>query len=377
MKNIAYVTGTRADFGIITPLLKKIEQSSDCKLQLFATGMHLVPEFGQTVDLVKEKFPTLKIIDVKTDNKDKNGMAVFAGKFLNKVVDEFKKERPDLVLVHGDRVEMFCTALASFYLNLPIVHTQGGDKTTTWDDSARHAITKLAHLHFPATENSAERIKKMGEEEWRIQIVGTLGLDAVFSVNTLSRRELFQKLGLIYDSKIILVLLHPVSEQLDNGREHMKIVLNAVKRFNLPTVIVYPNTDSGSDQIIEEINKQKSNPLFKVFENLDYETFISLEKEADCWVGNSSAGVVESASFKTPVVNVGSRQTGREKGINVIDTEYSEDEIYQAINKSLNDQIFLKSLELCINPWGDGKATERIMRVLESITIDSKLLTKS
>lgn len=377
MKKIAYITGTRADFGLVTPLLEAIEKSQCLKLILYATGMHLMPNFGNTINLVRDKFPKAHIIDVKFKDDSKIEIAAFAAKFLNAAFNELKKSTPDMVFVHGDRVEMLCTALLALYLGIPIVHTQGGDKTATVDDSARHAITKLAHLHFPATKKSAKRIRLMGEEDWRIHTVGTMGVDALLRVKTLSRQELFKKLNLQFSSKVILVLQHSVSEAVRESGRQMQNTINAVKRFNLPVVVIYPNTDAGCSDIIKVINKEKNNPLFRIFNNLDHSTFVSLEKEADCWVGNSSAGVVESASFKTPVVNVGMRQDGRESGINVIDVGYNKTEIYQAAYKSLYDESFKKSLEKCTNPWGNGRATEKILQVLENIQIDSKLLTKN
>lgn len=376
MKKIAYISGTRADFGIETPLLKAIEESKELELQLFATGMHLLPEFGETVRIVRRNFPNVKIINVNIDNKNKDGMADFAAELLPRIVRQFKENRPDLVLVHGDRIEMLCCSVASLYLGIPVVHVQGGDKTTTLDDSVRHAITKLSHLHFPATEQSAKRIRMMGEEEWRIQVVGTMGVDALLKVSTLSREDLCHKLNLSFNSKIILVTLHPTTEEINRAGEQMQIVLNAIKRFNLQTVIIYPNTDPGSDQIVEIINHEKGNSQFRIYKNLDFDTFVSLEKEVDVWVGNSSAGVVESASFKTPVINVGNRQEGRERGNNVIDAGYDEDEIYKVIEKSLFDKDYINSLKNCANPWGDGKATQKILKTLEEIKIDKKLLNK-
>lgn len=375
-KKIAYISGSRADFNLEAPLLREIDQSKVLDLQLFVTGMHLMPKFGKTVNLVKEKFPKSSIINIKFEKDSHEGMAIFAVKFAKEIVNEFKKNRPDLVLVHGDRIEMLCTTLVAFYMGLPIIHVQGGDKTSTVDDSARHAITKMSNLHFPATKKSAERIKMMGEESWRVNVVGTMGVDALLEVQTLSKTNLYKKLKLSTNSKFILVLYHPISEEMDLSGEHMQKIINACKRFNIPVVIIYPNSDPGSSQIIEVINKEKNNPLFRIFKNLDYSTFVSLEKYVDVWVGNSSAGVVESASFKTPVVNIGIRQNGREKGINVIDVGVDEEEIYLAIKKSLYDQKYLKSLEKCVNPWGDGKATKRILRILENLAIDKKLLIK-
>ncbi len=376
MRNIAFISGSRSDYGLEMPLLQAIKKTKEIKLQFYATGMHLMPKFGYTIDLIKRDFPNVGTINVKFEGDLKESTAVFAGKLLQAVVYEFKRNRPDIVIVHGDRVEMMCTSLAALYLGIPIAHIQGGDKTSTVDDSVRHAITKLANLHFPATEESAQRIRLMGEETWRIHVVGSMGIDALLEVKTLSREELFKVLDLPFSSKFLLVLYHPVSEEVEKAGEQMQNIFSAVTRFNLPVVVIYPNADPGSNAIIKKIKDHQRNPLFRVFANLDHSTFISLEKEVDCWIGNSSAGIVESASFKTPVVNVGVRQKGREKGNNVIDTGYSEDEIYQAIHKSLFDESYLKTIQSCVNPWGDVKATERILRILENTPIDSKLLTK-
>src|SRR3989344_122629 len=375
-KKIAYISGTRGDFGLETPLLEAIEKSQKLELQLFVTGMHLMPEFGKTVNLVKRKFPNAGIINVWFNEDSSEGMVIFSAKFMEAVVREFKKRKPDLVLVHGDRIEMLCAAVVALYMGLPVIHLQGGDKTTTVDNAARHAITKLSHLHFPATKKSGQRIKMMGEESWRIKVVGTMGLDALLRVKTLPRLSLCKKLNLPASSKFILVLQHPISEEVSLSGKHMHKILLAVKKFDLPVVIIYPNSDPGSSEIIKIISNEKNNPLFRIFKNLDHSTFVSLEKHADVWVGNSSAGVVESASFKTPVVNIGTRQAGRERGNNVIDVDYDEEKIYLAIKKSLYNQEYLRSLKNCINPWGYGKTTKKIMRVLENLQIDDKLLIK-
>lgn len=189
MRKISYISGTRSDYGLEVPLLQAIRKSKKTELQLYATGMHLMPNFGYTIDLIKKEFPKVGIINVKFTDDSCEARADFAAKLLQAIVYEFKKNRPDIVLVHGDRVEMLCVSMAALYLGIPIAHTQGGDKTSTVDDSARHAITKFANLHFPATERSAQRIRLMGEENWRINVVGTLGIDALLGVKTLSAKN--------------------------------------------------------------------------------------------------------------------------------------------------------------------------------------------
>lgn len=376
MKKITYISGTRADFGLESLLLKTIESNPNFKLQLYATGMHLMSEFGDTIKLVEEKFPNVEIIDVKFKTNDQFGMAEFSGELLTEIVKVFSKDRPDLMLVHGDRVEMLCAAVACLYLGILVAHVNGGDKTTTVDDSTRHAITKLSHIHFPATKEGAERIKLMGEESWRIHEVGALSLDTILNEKLLSKSEVFKFLNRDENSQFILVTQHPVSEEIDMAANQMQTTLNAIRKFNIPTIVIYPNADAGSREIIDVIERERNNPQFIIFPNLDYQTFLSLEKEADVWVGNSSAGVVDSTSFGTPVVNIGTRQTGRPVGKNVLHVDYSESEIYSAIKKSLFDKDYLETLKDLVSPWGEGKAVPKIIKVLEDLKINKKLFMK-
>lgn len=374
-KRIACITGTRADFGILTPLLHAIEQSDTLALTLYATGMHLMKDRGYTLDEVKYYVPQVQIIQA-TFPKEDHGMAFFAASFLPKVIDTFSKNRPDLVLLLGDRGEMLCAALACLYLRIPVAHIHGGDKTQTVDDAARHAITKLSHLHFTPTRLAMRTVLQMGEERWRVHLVGALGLDSLLSTPLLSREALCKNLGLSSSEPFALVLQHPVSEEVDMARRQMIETLEAIKKTKIQMVVVYPNADTGSHAMIKVIEQYRKEPTVHIFKSIDHATFISLEKHTDVWVGNSSAGVVESSSFKTPVVNVGLRQHGRPQGTNVVNVEYHAQKIYDAVQKCLYDTNFKRKLHGCKSPWGDGKTTSRIMNVLETIHLDQRVLTK-
>lgn len=376
MKKVVYVSGTRADFGLMTPVLRAIRKSKKLKLQLYATGMHLMPEFGKTFKGVKKEFSGAIAIPAIFDSDDRAGMARFAGEFLSKLIPAFSMNRPDIVLVLGDRVEMLLTATAALYFGIPIAHIHGGDKTSTVDEVARHAITKMAHTHFAATKESAERIKKMGEEDWRIHVVGAPALDVILNEKLPNRAEIFRKLKLNPKEKFILVTQHPVSEELQSAGKHMKEILAAVKSFGLPVVAIYPNADAGGKNMISVIDKEKRNLLFHIFPSLPYKDFLALEREAAVWVGNSSAAMIESASFGTPVVNIGARQLGRLRVGNVIDVGYNRRAIQSAIKKSLYDKTYLAGLKKIKNPWGDGKTSPRVVKILENLKLDSKLLTK-
>ncbi len=375
-RKIAYVSGTRADFGLMTPILHAIGWSKKLKLQVYVTGIHLLPEFGNTVNQVKKEFKNCRIINATFKTDDRIGMANFTGDFLEKLIKVFSKDRPDFVLTLGDRPEMLCTAMACLYLGIPTGQVHGGEKTFTVDELARHAITKLSHIHFAATEESAERIEKMGEEKWRIHVVGAPALDMILNEKLPDRKTLFKQLGLNLQQKIILLTQHPVSEQWQEADKQIRETLAAVKTFNLLVVVTYPHADAGGRKIIREIEKEKNNPLFHIFPSLEYKKFLALEREAGVWVGNSSAAMIESSSFKIPVVNVGIRQLGRQRGENVIDVGYNRNEIRRAIEKSLNDKRYLAKIKQIKNPWGDGKTGPRVARILERLTIGPKLLIK-
>jgi GDP/UDP-N,N'-diacetylbacillosamine 2-epimerase (hydrolysing) len=376
MKKIAYVTGTRADFGLMLSILKAVDYSTELELQVYATGMHLMRSFGRTVDQVRKEFPQTELIEAIYESDDRTGMAKFTGDLLPQVVKAFAQSRPDFVLTLGDRPEMLCVALACLYLGIPTGQVHGGEKTSTVDEMSRHAITKLSQVHFPATEESAERLRKMGEDEWRIHVVGAPALDTILNEKLPTREELFTELGLNPSLQTILLTLHPVNEEAGGTTKQMEVTMAALKIFNLPVVVIYPNADAGGRAMIEVIEREKDNPLFRIYPSLNYKQFLALEREVAVWVGNSSGALIESASFKTPIVNVGTRQTGRQRGGNVIDVDYDVDGIVRAIRKSLCDEGYRKQISFVTNPWGDGKTGPRVAKILEELVIDPRLMMK-
>lgn len=365
IKKIVYLTGTRADFGLMTPVLTAIRKDGAFNLKIFATGMHLMPRFGRTIREVKKKFPEASIINVVFTSDKKKSYRDFVNKLTPELLKVFKKNKPDLVLVLGDRIEMLCAAKAAARLEIPVAHIQGGDKTTTIDDAIRREITKLSRLHFTATEDSAARVRKTGKNAKSVFVVGSPGIDMIKNAKLFTREEICKKSGLNPAKKFILVTQHPVSEHVDGAGGQMRETLEAVKSFGLPIVVIYPNADPGSGAMIREIEKARKNFLFKIFKSLPYKDFLSLEKEAAVWVGNSSAGVIDSASFQTPVVNVGKRQFGRPHGANVIDVGYDKKEIIRAVKKCLFDKKFIAKIKDIKNLWGDGRAAGKIVKVLK------------
>ncbi|OGY63552.1 MAG: UDP-N-acetyl-D-glucosamine 2-epimerase, UDP-hydrolysing [Candidatus Harrisonbacteria bacterium RIFCSPLOWO2_02_FULL_41_11] len=375
-KKIAYVSGTRADYGLMTSILKAIDKSPKLELSLYATGIHLMPKFGETAKDVKGEFSQTKRIPAVFESDDRLGMAKFSGEFLQKLVNEFNKNRPDFVLTLGDRPEMLAVAVACLYLGIPTGQISAGDRSFTVDELARHAITKLSYLHFPATKEAANRVIKMGEEAWRVHTVGAPGLDVILNEKLPSRKEVENYLNLKPGGKFILLTQHPVSEEWRESGKQIKETLAALKKFKFPIVATYPHADAGGLKIIKVLEKEKTNPLFRIFPNVPYKMFLALQREAAVWVGNSSGAIVESSSFKTPVVNIGIRQLGRQHGDNVINVGYNSREIAVAIEKSLHNNKYLKKLSAIKNPYGDGRTTKRVIRVLEQLKLNVALLKK-
>ena len=351
-RSVAFVTGTRADFGLMLPVLRAIAKSPNLRLVVYATGMHLMPELGDTITEVESEFPDAIRLPATFAGDTRAAMAAFSSSLLSALVPRLAEDKPDILLTLGDRPEMLSAAHACLYLGIPTAHVHGGDVTSTVDEVARHAITKLSHLHFPATPDSAERILKMGEEPWRVHVVGAPALDRILNEKLPTREELFAKLNLDPRERILLVTQHAVSGEEESAASHMEETLDAAKRFGLPVVAIYPNADAGGRRMIDVI-----------------------EREAAAWIGNSSGAMIESASFKTPVVNVGTRQLGRLRGSNVIDVPHDREAIASAIARALDD-AFRASLGDVTNPWGDGATGPRVARILEEIVVDSRLLSK-
>lgn len=380
IRKIAVVTGTRAEYGILKPLLIKIKESKNLELNLIVTGLHLLEKYGLTIKEIEEDgFEITNIIEMY----DKcEGGVTYHGKALAKGIAGFTSSlseiKPDILVVFGDRLEPLAATLAAATLRIPIAHIHGGDKTDSGhiDESIRHSITRFAHIHFTATEEHTQRLINMGEEVWRIFKVGALNLDSIINQKPTLKENLARKLGMNSDDKIIVCVFHPVHLQKELAGTQMHEIMEAIKEIEIQTVIIYPNNDPGGQNIIEEIEKCKNVPFIRIFPNLSHQEYISLLKYADILIGNSSSGIIEAPSLKLPVINIGSRNVGREHVDNVIFVDAEEEKIVDAIKKALYDGDFKEKVKQCINPYGDGKASERIIKVLSEIKIDKRLLQK-
>ena len=374
-KKIAYVTGTRADFGLMTPVLRAVQKSAKLSLSVYATGMHLMPQFSRTITVVRKSFPDVKAIKAILQENTPAGTALFLAGALAGVTKAFSKNRPNLVLLWGDRPEMLATAAACLYLKIPTAHLHGGERSGTGDEVARHAIAKLSSLHFTATRDAADRVRKMGEDAWRIHVVGAPALDTILRAALPSKRAVSAFASVPREGKFVLLVQHPGEAYASAGSE-MEETIAALKKLALPVVAVYPNADAGSERIIRILESKRRNPLFRIFKNIPHEMFLALERDAAVWIGNSSAALIEGASWRTPVVNIGERQKGRLRGKHVIDVRSARADIAAAVEKALYNRRFRKALRTTDNPWGDGKTGPRVAKLLEQLTIDDHLLNK-
>jgi GDP/UDP-N,N'-diacetylbacillosamine 2-epimerase (hydrolysing) len=376
-RKILYITGTRADYGLMQSVLREIEKLPNMELEIIATGMHLMEEFGMTVNEIKKDKFRIHEIDATFEGDDKESTANFIGKFIQLLTTKVKEIKPDIILLIGDRAEMLGGAIVGSYMGIPVAHVHGGDVSSTVDEHARHAITKLAHLHFPATKKSASNILKMGEERWRVHTVGSPSLDGMFDGQSAKPEKLERKYGIDSSKQLILAVQHPVSIEYSSAAAQMKETLEALVKLEKQTVLVYPNADAGGRAMISEIRRYEGCSFLKIFKNIPRSDYLGIMRLASAMVGNSSSGIVEAPSFRIPVVNIGTRQEGREKAGNTIDVGYDRGEIVMAMKKALEDKEFRQKVTRYKNPYGNGKAGEKIARILSRIEIDDALLQKS
>ena len=375
-RKILYISGTRADYGLMENTLKEINKHPKLELEIVVTGMHLMEEFGMTINEIKKNRFKIHEIDATYENDNKESMANFIGKFVQLLTKKVNEIKPDIILLLGDREEMLAGAIVGTYLTIPVVHIHGGDISSTVDELARHAITKLAHIHLPATKNSAERIIKMGEDPSNVFVVGAPGLDSILNENLIEPTKLSEKYNLDLSKPILLLVQHPVTAEVENAPTQIRETLEAISELRYQTILIYPNADAGSRKMIDVIKEYKKYIFIKTFKNIPHKEYLSLMRITSVMVGNSSSGIIEAPSLGLPVINIGSRQEGRERAENVIDVDYDREQIKIAIKKAFYDKDFKKKVKNCLNPYYRCKTGKHIADILSRIKIDKKLLQK-
>ena len=380
-RRIAVVTSSRADYSHLYWPLKLLLEHPAVELRLIAMASHLSPEFGSTVrEIEKDGFPIAARIESLLSSDTDVGMAKSIGVAVLSLADTLGEMRPDLLLLIADRYEMLAPASVALSLRIPIAHIEGGEISEgAIDDAVRNAITKMSHVHFTSTETARERVIAMGEEPWRVHRAGAPSLDHLRRGRLLSREEVESACDIDLRIPAMLVAYHPVTLERNTTAEAAALfeaLEQIASQDSMQILFCYPNADAGSRSLIERTRAFLSrHASARLFVNLDAVTYWSLLRCVDLMLGNSSSGIMETASFALPTVNVGLRQKGRERARNVLDAQPDAAAILARIAEA-RSPAFRASLEGMANPYGDGHAAERIIEVLTSVPLGPQLLVK-
>tara|TARA_Y100001970_G_C14257725_1_gene876793 strand:- start:5798 stop:6955 length:1158 start_codon:yes stop_codon:yes gene_type:complete len=377
MIRVAVVSVARSDYSIIKPVLLKLYKDSDFKVDFYVSGMHLSKKFGYTIkEIEQDKIKIRDKLNTNFDSDTKFSISKSISKGVLKYAEVYEKNRPDLLIITGDRFEMLAAVIASIPYNIVIAHLRGGELTYgAFDDSIRHSITKFSHIHFCTTKDHAKRINQMGEEKYRIKIVGCPSLDNIKNMNFLSLKELSVKYNIIIKTKPILVTYHPSTKHPETTQNDIQELIRALEKFNQTIIFTAPNADTNNNIIDKKIRsfcKMKKQAFY--IKNLGTVNYYSLLKVALIMVGNSSSGISEAASFKLPVINIGDRQQGRSTSKNVINCKEFD---YKLIVKKINVGItnsFRKKIKN--NIYQRNKTSINIVNYLKKLFYKPNILNK-
>ncbi|MBI4994106.1 UDP-N-acetylglucosamine 2-epimerase (hydrolyzing) [Candidatus Peregrinibacteria bacterium] len=381
-KKICVIIGSRANYGSIKSAMRAIKNHPELELQLVVGASALLDRYGSVVNLIeKDGFKVDEKVYMLVEGETLATMAKSTGLGLMELATIFEKLRPDVVLTVGDRFETMATAIAASYLNIPLAQTMGGEISGTIDESIRHAVAKLAHIHFPACEQARERIIRMGEDPENVHLVGCPRMDTVAEIlknwdGVLDQALIKIGVGGEFDlsKPFVLVSQHPVTTEYGEGEKQITETISAVKEIGLPVVMLWPNADAGSEHVARGIRKfreHEDDSHFHFFKNLSSDDYIKFMAKTACLIGNSSSAIREGAFLGTPAVNIGTRQQGRQRGKNVIDCGYDRKGIISAIKKQLNNGRYKQE-----PIYGDGKAGQRIADILakKEVNIQKRMM---
>ena len=366
---IFIVTERRADFSRFKPILKLIKKDKKLKYCLAVTGLHVSKKFGFTIkEIINEGFKINYKFNMFDENyyfeNDGAAMTIAMSKAFNNLSRILKRDKPDLILSGFDIAANFAVTVCGAHMNIPVAHIQGGEVSGTIDESLRHAMTKFSHIHFTANNETKERLIRMGEMPKYIFPVGCPSIDALISEKLVSREKILEKFKIDILKPFTVIIQHPVTTELKKSKHQMMETIYAVKKFPIQHLVVFPNNDAGSKNILKSILKNNLNytPTLNLSE---YKTIL---KSCSVLIGNSSSGIHEASTFKTPVINIGTRQSGRMKPKNIINVNHNQREICKAIKKTLNIN-FLKGIKNLKNPYGDGSSAKKIVKILKKINL--------
>lgn len=354
-RKIVFLTGTRADFGKLKPLINKIERSDNFDNYVFVTGMHTLSKYGSTYDEVRKQ--NYKEMYVFMNQTHTTAMDIILANTIIGFSNFINEVKPDMIIVHGDRVEALAGAIVGSLNNILVAHIEGGEISGTIDELIRHSISKMSHIHFVSNNEAKQRLIQMGELESSIYVIGSPDIDIMYSDNLPTINETKKHYEIPWDN-YSLCIYHPVTTEHENTKKDINQVLSAAIESDKKYVVIYPNNDTGSDEIIEEIDKLNSNDNFKIFPSIRFEHFLTLLKNSEFIMGNSSVGSRVSEIFGVPSINIGTRQKNRTKSNNIINVNPKKDDILEGI-----DKIHTKKI-IPISHFGEGKSTENFYNIL-------------
>ena len=369
MKKICIVTGTRAEYGLLKPLIDRVILEEGFKLQLIVTGMHLSPEFGMTYDsIVKDGYVNIEKVEILLSSDTAVGISKSMGLAMISFAEIFDRLKPDIIVILGDRYEMLAVATSAMIGKIPIAHIHGGETTEgAIDEAIRHSITKMSFLHFTSTQIYRKRVIQLGENPKNVYNVGAIGIENIKNLKLLSKKEIEEKLNLKFDKKIFLVTFHPVTLDNISSENQFKNLLLALDKIK-DAKIIFTKANSDTDgriinkMIDEYVEKHKENTI--AFISMGQLNYLSAMKYASLVIGNSSSGIIEAPSFRVPTINIGDRQKGRIQSETTINCICRCDEIVKAITYGLSKEFKVK-IKDSINPYGDGIVSSKIIEVIK------------
>lgn len=378
MKKIAFFTTSRAEFGILSPLIKALNNSEDFESLVFVGGTHLAKEHGYTIEEIQNlDINIIDKFDYLLNNNSNKFISISSGIAIIELAEIFSKHDFDFVCLLGDRTELLSIAINAIIFRKPIIHISGGETTLgAIDEQVRHMITKASHIHFATCEQYAKNICNLGESSWRVFNVGSLNADNMINNKKYTKKEIYRKLKLDVEKETVLLTYHPVTLNFNiEPVQQIRNIFKALSFYDFQVVVTAPNADNYRDIIYETIINHMDHENFFYFESLGTKKYHSLIPFCEFVIGNSSSGLTEVPYFKIPTVNIGDRQKGRIRHRSVINTDYSVESIKSGIKKAL-DSKFRDSLKNMKYKFGDGHAAERIVKVLKSTKVDQNLLRK-
>jgi len=355
MKKILFLTGTRADFGKLKSLIKKVHEELELEEHIFVTGMHMLKKYGLTyIEVEKSGFGSIyKFIN----QNEHDSMDVVLAKTIHGLSDYVKELQPDMIVVHGDRVEALAGVIVGALNNILVSHIEGGEVSGTIDELIRHSVSKMAHLHFVCNDLAKQRLIQLGEESKNIFVIGSPDLDIMNSGNLPTLSLAKERYGIDFEEYSVF-MYHPVTTELEQLPNKIEKTVTALLKSDKNYVVIYPNNDSGSDVIIDELSRLKNNPRFRVFPSIRFEYFLTILKNSEFMIGNSSAGIREMPFYGKPTINLGTRQKNRSKANSIINVDEDESAIFSSID-SLESISFSQTKE-----FGEGKSDIKFLEIL-------------